>query len=283
LQRAPGAATRRRREPETTVLYRAVQCEWETSLARFDVGERNVPRFCRREVEAFLRCGILAHGFARVWCEACRHNDVVAFSCKGRGFCPSCGTRRMVDTAAFLVDEVIPDEAPVRQWVLSLPYRVRFLCAHDPAALAAVRRIVVRAVSGYYERTAKRLGKPLPRAGAVAFVQRFDSGLRLNVHFHVLLLDGVYSHDPGRGGVEWCEHAQVTDADVALLVRRVRDRVRRKLRQMGKWPEAGDGADAGVTPDVSDGEQLLLELVLTITTNREYPIIGPRFFASSDA
>ncbi|MFT4844387.1 MAG: hypothetical protein ACI90M_004873, partial [Candidatus Azotimanducaceae bacterium] len=42
----------------------------------------------------------------------------------------------------------------------------------DPAALAAVRRILVRAVSGYYERAAARLGKPRPRAGAVAFVQR---------------------------------------------------------------------------------------------------------------
>jgi hypothetical protein len=144
--------------------------------------------------------------------------------------------------------------------VLSLPYRVRFVCAHDPAALAAVRRILVRAVSGYYERAAARLGKPRPRAGAVAFVQRFDSGLRLNVHFHVIWLDGVYSHEPGRGGVEWCGHAQVTDADVALLVRRVRDRVRRKLRQMGKWPDDADPVDADVGGDPSDGEQLLLEL-----------------------
>ena len=70
----------------------------------------------------------------------------------------------------------------------------------------------------------------------------------------------MYSHEPGRGGVEWCEHAQVTDADVALLVRRVRNRVRRKLRQMGKWPEDRDAADADVGGDPSDGEQLLLEL-----------------------
>ena len=92
------------------------------------------------------------------------------------------------------------------------------------------------------------------------FVQRFDSALRLNVHFHVIWLDGVHSHEPGRGGVEWCEHAQVTDADVALLVRRVRNRVRRKLRQMGKWPEDRDAADADVGGGPSDGEQLLLEL-----------------------
>jgi anaerobic ribonucleoside-triphosphate reductase len=78
-------------------------------------------------VEAFLHCGILAHGFARVWCAACGKDDVVAFSCNGRGFCPSCGARRMADTAAWLVDRVIPDVSPVRQWVLSLPYRLRVL------------------------------------------------------------------------------------------------------------------------------------------------------------
>ena len=54
--------TRQRREREGTVLYGVVTSEWATSLARFDAGERNVPRFCRREVEAFLRCDILAHG-----------------------------------------------------------------------------------------------------------------------------------------------------------------------------------------------------------------------------
>ncbi|MCP4243620.1 MAG: hypothetical protein GY772_23960 [bacterium] len=80
------------------------------------------------------------------------------------------------------------------------------------------------------------------------------------MHFHVIWLDGVYSHELGRGGVEWCGHAQVTDADVALLVRRVRNRVRRKLRQMGKWPEDRDAADADVGGDPCDGEQLLLEL-----------------------
>ncbi|MGK0263246.1 MAG: hypothetical protein ACI8UD_001896 [Planctomycetota bacterium] len=46
----------------------------------------------------------------------------------------------MAATAAHLVDHVIPDAALVRQGVLSLPDRVRFVCAHDPAALVAVRR-----------------------------------------------------------------------------------------------------------------------------------------------
>ena len=104
----------------------------------------------------------------------------------------------MVDTAAWLVDRVIP-EVPVRQWVLSLPYRVRHVCAYDAGACAAVRRILVRAVSGYYERRARRLGKSRPRAFAVAFVQRFDSALRVNLHYHVLWTDGVFAHELREG------------------------------------------------------------------------------------
>jgi hypothetical protein len=77
-----------------------VQQEIETFLARARERERPVPRFVERELRAFLHCGVLAHGFVRVHCDACGLDRVVAFSCKGRGFCPSCGGRRMADTAA---------------------------------------------------------------------------------------------------------------------------------------------------------------------------------------
>ncbi len=79
------------------------------------------------------RCGILAHGFVRVHCDACGLDRLVPFSCKRRGFCPSCGGRRMADTAAHLVDCVLP-EVPVRQWVLTLPYPLRYRCAYDAQA-----------------------------------------------------------------------------------------------------------------------------------------------------
>ena len=71
----------------------------------------------------------------RVGCDTCARERVVAFACKGRGFCPSCGGRRMADTAAHLVDRVIPS-VPVRQWVLSLPFALRYRVAWD-ATLAS--------------------------------------------------------------------------------------------------------------------------------------------------
>ncbi len=80
------------------------------------------------EFDVFLERGILAHGFLRLRCGDCGHDKLVAFSCKRQGFCPSCGARRMAQTAAHLVDHVIP-HVPVRQWVLSLPIPPRLLQA----------------------------------------------------------------------------------------------------------------------------------------------------------
>ena len=112
--------TRTRELPEASPLYRTVEAHLDPFLAR-TAGEegRSLPSFVTRELKAFLRCGLLEHGCLHVRCERCEEEMVVAFSCKGRGFCPSCGGRRMSELAAHLVDRVIPD-VPVRQWVLSL-------------------------------------------------------------------------------------------------------------------------------------------------------------------
>lgn len=82
---------------------------------------KELPGYVQREFEEFLQCGRLEHGFLRVRCESCHAEHLVAFSCKRRGFCPSCGARRMAESAALLVDEVLPEQ-PMRQWVLSFPF-----------------------------------------------------------------------------------------------------------------------------------------------------------------
>ena len=105
-----------------------------------------LPSFVREEFEAYLRCGRLEHGFLRVKCAQCRHEHLVAFSCKCRGFCPSCAPRRMMETAAHLVDHVLPP-VPVRQWVVSFPWPLRLLFAARPELLTRVLGVVTRALS----------------------------------------------------------------------------------------------------------------------------------------
>jgi len=86
---------------------------------------RPLPTYVQHEFEDFLNRGRLEHGFLRVRCERWHDEKLVAFSCKRRGFCTSCGARRMVESAALLVDEALPEQ-PMREWVLSVPYCVRF-------------------------------------------------------------------------------------------------------------------------------------------------------------
>jgi hypothetical protein len=85
-----------RRRPEDTVLHQVVREHLETFLAeaRLRGGGEGLPRFVERELRDFLTCGVLAEGFARFRCTDCQREILVAFSCKGRGFCPSCCGRQ---------------------------------------------------------------------------------------------------------------------------------------------------------------------------------------------
>ncbi len=125
----------------------------------------------------------------RVRCEQCHAEKLVAFSCKKLGFRPSCGVRRMAQTAALPADEVLP-ERPPRQWVLSLPHALRSLLATNPAALTQVLGVVYRTIARHLIGQAG-LTRSRAATAAVTLIQRFGSARNLNIHFHMLLLDGV--------------------------------------------------------------------------------------------
>jgi len=102
-------AADRPRSPESTILYSVVAQNLETFLARQQERERPIPSFFEEEFRSYLKCGQLEFGFLRLYCDTCRKDRLLPFSCKGgRAFCPPCGGRRMADTAAHLVDLVIP-------------------------------------------------------------------------------------------------------------------------------------------------------------------------------
>ena len=106
----------------------------QASKCRESAGAGEGNRFRR-----YLECGILAHGFARVRCGQCGHDFLIAFSCKRRGVCPSCNSRRMVATAAHLTDHVLP-RLRVRQWVLPVPKRLRYFLHRDSDLQGAALR-----------------------------------------------------------------------------------------------------------------------------------------------
>jgi hypothetical protein len=105
----------------------------------------------------------------------------------------------MADSAALLVEDILPHQ-PMRHWVLSVPFPLRFLFASQPAVMGKVLGIVYRTIATHLTHKAGYT-KSTAHTGAVTLVQRFGGSLNLNVHFHMLFLDGVYiggDHGPAR-------------------------------------------------------------------------------------
>jgi len=214
------------------VLHEVVREQLESFLSRAREQGAPAARFVERELRAYLDCGVLARGFMRVHCDGCGHDRLVAFSCKGRGFCPSCGGRRMADTAARLVDCILP-EAPVRQWVLTLPYPLRYRCAWDARLTSEVLRAFLRALFADQRRRARHHhGVRGARCASVTFIQRFGSALNLNPHFHSLVLDGVYA-GPAYAPGPFLPLPPPKTEDVARVMAGTAQRVMRLLEKRG--------------------------------------------------
>lgn len=217
--------TERRREPAESVLREAFLRGWPQVCEA-------VPKRVKREAEAFLRCGDVRYGFVEVSCEACHESRLVAFCCKGRGWCPSCTNRRAVETGVRLA-ALLP-HVRHRQWTLSLPFSLRFVVVKRPVLLKRLERRLVRAVWRWQRQVARALGVTGPlRAGAVVFTQWFGSTLQLTPHLHALVPEAVWT----KGG-EVVELPAPDDAEVESILRRVLRGARKDFADAdAPWPE----------------------------------------------
>jgi len=208
----------RRRRPENTTLHRIVREHLETYLAQAEEADPmgdGVPTPVENEFRSYLKCGILAHGFARARCSGCGHEFLVGFSCRRRGSCPSCGARHMAETAAHMVDNVFP-HVPVRQFVLSVPKRLRPFLHHRPTAPATAS------------------------IGTVSFLHRFGSSLNPHFHFHLAVVDGLFERidpqpDPTNpaDSLRFHEATALSAQLLESLQNTVRKRVLRHFRRHG--------------------------------------------------
>jgi len=154
-----------------TTLFSIVSDYYLQFIREIEQSGDFLPRFVHQEFEAYLKCGMLEHGFLRAKCDGCRHEHLVAFSCKRRGFC------------TFLV-----------------------------------RRAGFTVASG-------------ARTGAVTLIQRFGSALNLNIHLHMLFLDGTYKFT-GQGATFHRARSSNT-AELTTLLDTLSRRIVRLLERQG--------------------------------------------------
>jgi len=156
--------------------------------------------------------------------------------------------------AVALLFSGIPRE-PLRQWVLSVPFALRYLFAVNPAVMGQVLGIVTRAIAshlisaaGYHHDTAQ--------TGAVTLIQRFGSALSLNIHFHMLFLDGAYVTSGER--LSFRRVPPPTVAALEKLVHVISQRVGRALERQGILVRDLENSFLAVdTPDGTDFDDLL--------------------------
>jgi hypothetical protein len=241
-----------RRRPEQTAFYQTVAEHWPAFRERAEEAG-GLPKFIVQEFEDYLHCGRLEAGCLHLVCRRCGHSQLVALSCKRRGFCCACLGRRMSDTAVHLVNDVLP-AVPIRHWICTLPWGLRALLGYDRVLCSEV----VRAFMGELTRSLRRRAKRVfglasvahAHTGAVAAVHRTDSAIRLNVHAHVLALDGVYVRDGADGPLTFHALPTPTAAEVADVARRCATRIEGLLRKHGR----------SLDPELVDDQPLELEL-----------------------
>ena len=178
----------KRRQPETSVLYQLVyhsrddlEYQWES---RFQHQYGVLRDEVTKTFDEYLNCGILAHGAARVHCDGCKHSLLIAFSCKRRGVCPSCGAKRAVKFAEHIYNEVIED-VPHRHTVFTIPKRLRVFFKYDRALLSILFKAAWGALS-------QILGIDEQELAAIFTVQTAGEPLNFHPHLHGLLADGYW-------------------------------------------------------------------------------------------
>jgi Transposase zinc-binding domain len=144
------------RNPRDTALYAVIEDHLEEFIRVYDERYQKEFGFWRpviQEVmEKYLECGDLHHGFARVRCGDCRHEFLLAFSCKGRYFCPSCHQKRVVSFAEWAEQEVL-EKVPHRQYVFTIPKMLRIYFKYDRKLLGKLSQCAYQTVNSPSRRT----------------------------------------------------------------------------------------------------------------------------------
>lgn len=190
-----------------------------------------VPKRIAEEARRYLTCGELRCGFVEVTCDGCESRRLLALRCRGRCWCPSCTTRRALETGLHC--EAVLPRVPHRQWTLSLPMPLRFRFVKHPRLLKHLERRLVQSVWRLQRAQARRLGVSAKlRGGAVCFRQYFGSSLQLTPHLHLLVPEALWT----LSGDEVLLPPP-SDADVAAVLARLLRLVQRDWHDDDVWPD----------------------------------------------
>ncbi len=188
------ACVYRPRQPPESDFHRVVREHFDEFRAAYSRSYARQFGFWRpiidKAISRFLKCGDLQQGFARVRCPECRHEFLVAFSCKQRCVCPSCAQKRTLLFGLHLADEVCRF-VPHRQFVWTIPKRLRPFFRFHRDLLRRLPALAWQTVREVYQ----ALLGPEANPGGIIAIQTFGSLIHFHPHLHGLITDGAFTRE----------------------------------------------------------------------------------------
>ncbi len=183
----------RPRDPHASDLWRLVDSNYATFKQcysdRFGAKYGYWRPVIDQSITAFLKCGDLQEGFARVRCPDCKHEMFVAYSCKQRCTCPSCHQKRTLLTAMHVAEDVCLAVAH-RQVVFTIPKRLRLHCRFDRTLLSKLCSCAWACIKTESQRLQ---GREDVVPGMIAGIQTHGELLHWHPHIHALVTWGIHS------------------------------------------------------------------------------------------
>ena len=235
------------RRARESPLFRLVEQHLEEFLRvypeRFAKAHGALRPVVERVLRGFMRCGLVEHGFARLWCGTCRTSVLCPFSCRGRNFCPSCAKKKQLLWAEWLQNEVLAP-VPHRHLVLTMPRLLRGIFRKRRELLLDLSQCAAEALGEYMRRHLGAQARP----GIVVSITTSGDLIQWHPHGHVLSSDGVFSDDGTFHPLEtWDGEAVMKLFRERLLARLIeRHAISPELAQkLLKWRHPGFSAHIG--------------------------------------
>ena len=243
----------RPRHPERTGFYQLFETHFDSYVRayeeRFEARSGPLRPVVVRSVEAFLDCGRLQGGFARIRCPKCRDEHLLAFSCRTRNFCSSCQAKRSVLFGEKLTTEILAP-VPHRHWTFSIPRVLRGLIERDRKLLGLLSQTAYAAILKSFQAL---FGRTDVRPGCVVSLQTFGAyGANFNPHAHALVSDGVFNRDGEFLPLPALDSAAVMEVFRRMLLQRLHGAQRLSesfMRNLLSWVHPGFSVFAGPAVD----------------------------------
>ena len=251
----PSLKVYRPRKPHLSPFYQCVQDYWEVLEDQWEERFRKRFGFLRSHLKQvmfnFLQCGDVHAGFARIRCDTCGNEYLLAFSCKGRHFCPSCHQKRTVEFAEWICGHVLK-AVPHRHLTFSLPKMIRPYFLYDRKLLADLSRWAWESIRTFLKNAVIR---PDAKPAAIIATQTFGSFPdKFHPHLHILVADGMFTDDGAFVPASTFDAQKLTEIFRHKVLKMLLAKgkiTRERIRLMESWTHSGFHVHCGpgIAPD----------------------------------